>query len=172
MEKVHHEYNYFGLERTNIGSAKAVSPGKHVIKYEFVFEGTKPGSGGKCLLYIDDQKVSEGEIPKTQPFLFSADEGVDVGMDGETAVSNDYKQGDNKFTGKIHKITIDTSPSGLSATDDKKLSETAKTDSGKSRLKPAKKGIAKKPLILLPIIIEKQDEIVKKVFSDAFDFFF
>jgi|KBSMisStandDraft_5_1062788.scaffolds.fasta_scaffold04597_5 arylsulfatase len=122
--KIHHEYNYFGLERTNISSAKAVTPGKHLIKYEFKFEGTKPGSGGTCTLYVDDQKVAEGKIPKTQPFVYSADEGVDVGMDGETAVSNDYKQGDNKFTGEIHKVTVNTSLSKLTAADDQKVKDT------------------------------------------------
>jgi arylsulfatase A-like enzyme len=121
--KVHHEYNYFGLERTNIASAKAVAAGKHMIRYEFVFDGGKPGSGGKCMLYVDDQKVAEGIIPKTQPFVFSADEGVDVGMDGETAVSNDYKEGDNRFGGKIHKITINTDPSGLSIADEKQVEQ-------------------------------------------------
>jgi arylsulfatase len=75
-------------------------------------------------LYVDDQKVAEGVIPKTQPFVFSADEGVDVGMDGETAVSNDYKEGDNSFTGKIHKVTVNTSPSGLIAKDEKAVEET------------------------------------------------
>ena len=63
--------------------------------------------------------MATGYIPKTQPFLFSADEGTDVGMDGETAVSKDYKQGDNKFTGKIVKVTIDAKPSELSAADNK-----------------------------------------------------
>ena len=29
--KVHHEYNYFGVERTNIGGQTALSPGKHEI---------------------------------------------------------------------------------------------------------------------------------------------
>jgi arylsulfatase len=106
--KVHHEYNFFGLERTNISSAEALSAGKHVIKYEFVFDGGHPGAGGKCSLSVDDQQVAEGQIPKTQPFAFSGDEGADVGMDGETPVSNDYKESDNKFTGKIEKITIST----------------------------------------------------------------
>ena len=46
-------------------------------------------------------------------------------MDGETAVSNDYKQGDNRFTGKIVKVTIDVKPSPLSA-DDQKAAEDAK----------------------------------------------
>jgi arylsulfatase A-like enzyme len=124
--KIHHEYNYFGLEWTNISSKKTVSAGKHSIKYEFVVEGNKPGSGGTCILYVDDQKVAEGHIPKTQPFLFSADEGVDVGLDGETAVSKDYKQGDNKFSGKIHKIVINTSPSKLTAFDEQQIKETEK----------------------------------------------
>jgi hypothetical protein len=61
--------------------------------------------------------------PKTQPFAFSADEGVDVGMDGETAVSNDYKEGDNKFAGKIVKVTIDVKPTGLSAADQKAVED-------------------------------------------------
>ncbi len=75
------------------------------------------------MLLVDDKKVAEGHIPKTQPFAFSGDEGADVGMDGETAVSDDYKQGDNKFTGKIAKVTIALSPSKLSAADEKKVEE-------------------------------------------------
>jgi hypothetical protein len=53
------------------------------------------------------QKVAEGNIPKTQPFAFSGDEGADVGVDDETNVSPDYKQGDNAFTGKIIKVTVE-----------------------------------------------------------------
>src|SRR6188768_796920 len=33
--KPHHEYNFFGIEWTNIGSPKALASGHHVIKYEF-----------------------------------------------------------------------------------------------------------------------------------------
>ena len=91
--KVHHEYNWFALERTNIASSSALAPGKHTIVYEFIPDSAKPGTGGKSILSIDGQKVAEGQIPKTQPFVFSADEGADVGLDGETNVSTDYKQG-------------------------------------------------------------------------------
>ena len=117
--KVHHEYNYFGVERTNIGGQTALSPGKHEIKYEFIVDAPKPGSGGKSTLYVDGKKVAEGHIPKTQPYAFSADEGVDVGVDNETMVSNDYKPGENRFTGKIIKVAIDTNPSNLSEADKK-----------------------------------------------------
>lgn len=105
--KPRHEYNFFALERTNIGSDTALAPGKHVITYEFIPESPKPGTGGKSILSVDGKKVAEGLIPKTQPFLFSADEGADVGIDGETNVSPDYPQGDNAFTGKILKVTVE-----------------------------------------------------------------
>ncbi len=121
--KVHHEYNYFGVERTNIAGQTALSAGKHEIKYEFIVDAPRPGSGGKCSLYVDGQQVATGHIPKTQPYAFSADEGADVGVDAETAVSNDYKQGDNKFTGKIIKVTIDTKPSNLNTADKKAVED-------------------------------------------------
>ena len=98
-----------------------LSAGKHEIKYEFISDAPKPGSGGKSVLYVDGQQVAEGHVPKTQPFAFSGDEGTDVGMDSETPVSNDYKQGDNKFTGIIKRITVDTKPVGLSESDQKKM---------------------------------------------------
>lgn len=107
--KVKHEYNFFGLEHTNIASPKTLAAGKHEIKYQFVPDNPNPGAGGKCTLFVDGQKVAEGTIPKTQPFAFSADEGVDVGVDNETNVSNDYKMHENKFTGKIKKVTVDIS---------------------------------------------------------------
>jgi arylsulfatase len=111
------------VERTNIGGQTALSPGKHEIKYEFIVDAPKPGSGGKCALYVDGQKMAEGHIPKTQPFAFSADEGTDVGVDNETMVSNDYKAAENKFTGKIVSVTVNTNPSNLSAADKKSVED-------------------------------------------------
>jgi len=32
---------------------------------------------------------------------------VDVGVDNETPVTEDYKQGANKFTGRIHRVTVE-----------------------------------------------------------------
>jgi arylsulfatase len=105
--KPHHEYNFFGLEHTNIGSSAALSSGKHTIEYEFIPDAAKPGTGGKSILSVNGEKVAEGHIPKTQPFVFSADEGADVGMDAETNVSSDYKPVNNAFTGKIIKVTVE-----------------------------------------------------------------
>ena len=109
--KINHEYNFFGVESTRI-SAPTLKPGKHTVKYEFIAAEKKPGTGGKCLLYVDGNKVAEGRIPKTQPFMYSADEGIDVATDNETNVSRDYAEGNNRFTGKIHRITVDNAPTG------------------------------------------------------------
>jgi arylsulfatase A-like enzyme len=106
--RVHHEYNFFAIERTNIGATDPLSPGKHTISYEFIPDAAKPGTGGKSILSVDGKVVAEGHIPKTQPFAFSADEGADVGTDLETNVSPDYPQGNNTFTGRITKITVES----------------------------------------------------------------
>jgi arylsulfatase len=105
--KPHQEYNWFALERTNIGGDTALSPGKHTIQYEFIPDTVKPGTGGQSILSVDGKQVARKQIPKTQPFTFSADEGADVGIDGETNVSPDYKQHDNAFNGKIVRVTIE-----------------------------------------------------------------
>ena len=78
-----------------------------VLKYEFNIDALKPGSGGNCLLYVDGKQVANGRIAKTEPFAFSGDEGVDVGMDRETNVSNDYPQMHNHFNGKIAKVVVE-----------------------------------------------------------------
>ncbi|WP_367870948.1 arylsulfatase [Luteolibacter sp. Populi] len=106
--KPRHEYNWFAIERTNIGGDTALAPGKHVVGYEFIPDSAKPGTGGKSILSVDGKKVAEAQIPKTQPFAFSADEGADVGIDAETNVSPDYKPGiPSTFTGKIVKVTVE-----------------------------------------------------------------
>jgi arylsulfatase len=104
--KAVHEYNYFGLERTKITSPGKLGPGKHTVEYAFIADAMKPGTGGKAILRVDGKQVAEGFIPKTEPYSYSGDEGIDVGTDNETNVSNDYKEGDNRFTGRIQKVTV------------------------------------------------------------------
>ena len=44
--------------------------------------------------------------------IFSADEGAGVGVDDANPVTTDYKERDNAFTGKIHKVIVDLKPIG------------------------------------------------------------
>jgi arylsulfatase len=105
--RVNHVYNFGGLQRTTISSPRALSPGRHTILYEFAYDGGKPGSGGMSRLSVDGKRVGEARVPRTMPFVYSGDEGVDVGMDNETPVTEDYRQGANRFTGRILKVTVE-----------------------------------------------------------------
>jgi arylsulfatase len=104
--RVVHDYNFFGLTHTKVASTAPLTAGAHTIVYEFVPDEARPGSGGRSILRVDGQMVAESHIPKTQPFMFSADEGVDVGTDNETMVSDDYTTGNTKFKGEIVKVTV------------------------------------------------------------------
>jgi arylsulfatase len=84
-----------------------LAPGKVTIRYKFAYDGGNPGSGGTGTIFVDGKKVAEGRIEKTTPFVFSADETADVGVDDATPVTEDYKQHGNEFTGKIDKVTVE-----------------------------------------------------------------
>jgi arylsulfatase len=106
--KVSFVHNWVGKERYTITAPQALPAGKATIRYEFAYEGgDKPGMGGKGTIFINGKKVAEGRIEKTTPFVFSADETADVGVDEATPVTEAYKERHNEFTGKIEKITIE-----------------------------------------------------------------
>jgi hypothetical protein len=41
---------------------------------------------------------------------FSSDEGSEVGMDNETPVTEEYAQGQNRFTARITTVTVEITP--------------------------------------------------------------
>jgi arylsulfatase len=100
-------YNFLALSSYKVAAPKPLAAGNATVRFEFVYDGGGPGKGGTGTLFVNGEKVAEGRIERTQGFIFSADEGADVGLDGETPVTDDYKQRDNKFTGKIRKVTVE-----------------------------------------------------------------
>jgi len=105
--RVHEVYNYGGIDRYTVSSPAPLAPGRHTVRYDFVYDGGPPGSGGLSRLSVDGVPVGETRVERTMPFAFSGDEGVDVGRDDETPVTEDYKQGNNRFTGRILKIVVE-----------------------------------------------------------------
>jgi sulfatase-like protein len=108
--KLKYSYNWLDRNRYTIESKDALAPGKQVIKFDFKYDGGGLGKGGTGTLYVNDTKVGEGRIDRTEPFIFSADETEDVGEDLATPVTEDYKEGDNRFNGTIDKITLAITP--------------------------------------------------------------
>jgi len=103
--RAHHVYNFGGLEWSTASTTEPLAPGKHTILYDFAYDGGKPGSGGLGKLSIDGKATGEARIARMMPFIYSADEGIDVGKDGETQVTPEYGV-ENEFTGTIHKVTF------------------------------------------------------------------
>ncbi|BFU96516.1 MAG: Sulfatase [Nitrospira sp.] len=113
-----YDYNFLGMERFTIASGETLKPGKSTIRFEFAYDGGGLGKGGTGTLYLNDRKVGEGRIGRTQPTIFSADETADVGVDLSTPVVEAVgSEAVSRFTGKIHRVTVELPEQKLAATD-------------------------------------------------------
>jgi arylsulfatase A-like enzyme len=103
-----YHYNFLNLQRFTVAADKPLPPGKSTIRFDFDYDGGGPGRGGKGTLLVNDQKVAEGRIERTQPRLFSADEGADIGIDLSTPVVEAIGAGPpSRFNGRIPKVTVE-----------------------------------------------------------------
>jgi len=103
-------YNAYTTSIYTIKTDK-LKPGEHTIRFEFLYDGGGIGKGGTASLIIDGHKAASGRIEKTVPFVFTANETFDTGLDLGSPVG--AYQAPFKFNGTIKKITIDTSPEAL-----------------------------------------------------------
>ncbi len=100
-------YNYLGLKSDTATANVKLQKGKSTVKMDFAYDGgEKPGAGGTATLYINGEAVGSTKVAQTEFAVFSADETAGVGIDTETAVSDEYDRASSKYTGKINKVTI------------------------------------------------------------------
>ena len=92
--------------------------GTHQVRMEFAYDGGGMGKGGTATLYLDGDKVGEGEVGATAAMIFSADDTCDVGRENGALVADDYPV-PNAFTGEVNWVEIDVGDA--SADDDHKL---------------------------------------------------
>jgi len=103
-----YDYNFLGLKRYTIAATKPIPPGKATIRFDFAYDGGGLAKGGTGTLYVNDRKVAEGRIERTQPMIFSADETADVGIDLATPVVESIgSEARSRFTGHIPRVTIE-----------------------------------------------------------------
>jgi len=100
-------YNFLGLQRTTITSAKPVPAGPLTARMDFAYDGGGVAKGGLVSLFVKGEKVGEGRVERTQPYGFSAEDGADVGVDTCTPVIEDYQPASTRFTGTIRKVVVD-----------------------------------------------------------------
>ncbi len=104
--KLKYCYNYFGIQQFYTESSDALTAGNHQVRMEFAYDGGGLAKGGTVSLYVDGKKAGEGKVPATEPMLFSADDGCDVGVDTGAPVSPDYGSRGNEFSGKIKGVQL------------------------------------------------------------------
>ena len=125
-------WNMVDLERHKWEAPEALSPGRHLIEFDFKYDGLGAGtlafndfSGvgrpGVGTLKVDGKAVQTITMPRTLPMILQWDESFDVGSDTLTGVNDaDYKP-PFAFTGKLNKLTLKLDRPQLSPADIKKL---------------------------------------------------
>jgi len=100
-------YNFLGLEHYFVESEQPLPAGRHQVRMEFEYDGGGIAKGGTVTLYVDGNQVGDGRIDRTEPFVFSADETLDLGVDDASAVSPDYTPNTSRFNGTVEWVEID-----------------------------------------------------------------
>jgi arylsulfatase A-like enzyme len=104
--KLRYCYNWGGFKHFIIEAETPIPAGEHQVRMEFTYAGGGLGKGGKVVLFTDGQKVGEGEIDATLAFIYSADDGCDVGVDSGAPVSSDYGPQGNAFNGRVKGVQL------------------------------------------------------------------
>src|SRR5208337_1266846 len=98
-----------------------LAPGKHIIVFDYTYDGPGIAKGGSGVLKVDDKVVATGKQPNSVAFLQVADETFDVGIDLRTEINARDYHVPFAFNGTINKLVVKLGPSQLSAEDQKKM---------------------------------------------------
>jgi arylsulfatase len=127
-------WNMIDLQRIKWEGADALTPGRHVVEFDFKYEGTGPGtlafnsfSGvgrpGVGTLKVDGKEVATQRMEKTLPMILQWDESFDIGSDTLTGVNDEDYKPPFALTAKLNKLTIKIDRPQLSPEDVKKLEQ-------------------------------------------------
>ena len=125
-------WNLINLNRIKWEGADALTPGKHVVEFDFKYDGLgvgtllfnnmsglgRPGTG---TLKVDGKVVATEEMPHTLPMILQWDESFDVGSDTLTGVNDADYRPPFGLTAKLNKLTIKVDRPQLSPEDIGKL---------------------------------------------------
>ncbi|HPB74166.1 MAG TPA: sulfatase-like hydrolase/transferase, partial [Chromatiaceae bacterium] len=125
-------WNLVDLKRIRWEGTEALKPGKHLIEFDFKYEGLGAGTlafsnlsgigqGGTGTLKVDGQVVATQKMEHTLPFILQWDENLDVGSDTGTPVADQDYQVPFAFTGTLDKITLTIDRPRLTPEDEQKL---------------------------------------------------
>ena len=80
-----------------------------MLEARFQRDGDSLGSSGRLSLLVDDEVVGVSQLAQTVPWRMSYVEGLNVGADTGTPVSDDYSV-PFRFTGVLRRVDVELSP--------------------------------------------------------------
>jgi arylsulfatase A-like enzyme len=102
--RLHYVHNYVGLAEYRVSSAGPLPAGPLALTFRFRKTGEHRGIG---TLYVNDEQVGEGEIPRTIPGVIeTSGEGLCCGYDSGLPVTDQYRS-PFRFTGTIKRVVVD-----------------------------------------------------------------
>ena len=128
-------WNLVDLKRVKWEGSDALSPGKHMVEFDFKYDGLGPGTlafnnmsglgrSGTGTLKVDGKELQTIKMEHTMPMILQWDESFDIGSDTLTGVNDADYTPPFALTAKLNKLTIKLDRPTLSPEDIKKL-ETA-----------------------------------------------
>jgi arylsulfatase len=100
-----YHYNWMGHEHYIATANTALSPGRHELIMEYVYDGGF-GAGGDAVMFLDGTAIGHARVEKSVPIVFSmSGESFDIGMDTGAPVG--FYEHVYRFTGKIHGVTLE-----------------------------------------------------------------
>ena len=130
-------WNMVDLERLKWEGPDALTPGRHTVEFDFVYDGLGSGTlayndfsgvgkSGTGTLKVDGKVVATKKMEKTLPMILQWDESFDIGSDTLTGVNDaDYKP-PFPLTAKLEKLTIKMDRPQLTPEDIAKIEEAQK----------------------------------------------
>lgn len=127
-------WNLIDLERIKWSSPDVLTPGNHILEFDFKYDGLGVGTlafnnlsglgrSGTGTLKVDGKVVQTITMPKTLPMILQWDESFDVGSDTLTGVNDADYQPPFTLTATLNKLTLNVDRPQLSPADIKTLQD-------------------------------------------------
>lgn len=125
-------WNLVDLKRIKWEGPDALAPGRHLIEFDFKYDGLGPGTlafnnfsgvgrSGTGTLKVDGKVVDTKTMERTLPMILQWDESFDIGSDTLTGVNDADYQPPFPLTAKLNKLSINVDRPHLSPEDIKKF---------------------------------------------------
>jgi arylsulfatase len=99
-------HNFLGIEYTYLRTGSRLPAGTHQVRVKFDYDGGGLAKGGVFTIYTEGQAGGSARVERTTPFVYSADETLDLGLDDASAVSEEYTPGTSRFTGRVKWVEL------------------------------------------------------------------